>query len=108
MDVDSAGIPWRPRRLGGLIILWLFPKFEEWIDNTREMRTYEVVCPANHEKFEALEAVFRECGLRVKSHKQVKRGDEMICAWAAYGSPKNHDRLTARLFVDAEVREFRF
>jgi len=91
-----------------LIVLWVFPAFEEWIDNIRERRTYQVVCPINREKFEQLEAMFRQCGLRIRSHQQTKRGDEMICTWEAYGSPRNHGRLMEMLFGDADVQEFRF
>ena len=91
-----------------LIVLWVFPAFEEWIDNARERRTYQVICPLNHEKFEQLEVTFRQCGLRVKSHQQIKRGDEMICTWEASGSPRNHERLMETLFGDADVQEFRF
>jgi putative Mg2+ transporter-C (MgtC) family protein len=91
-----------------LVVLWIFPKLEEWIDNIREWRTYEVICQANREKFLHLEAMFRKCGLRVKSRKQVKRGDEMVCTWDALGPPKNHDRLIGMLFSDAEVKECRF
>jgi len=91
-----------------LLVLWVFPNLEQRIGNIREWRTYEVICQANREKFLQLEAMFPQCGLRVKSHKQMKRGDEMVCTWDALGSPKNHDRLTGMLFADAEVREFRF
>jgi len=91
-----------------LIVLWVFPAFEEWIDNIRERRTYQVVCPINREKFEQLEAMFRQCGLRIRSHQQTKRGDEMICTWEASGSPRNHGRLMEMLFGDADVQEFRF
>ena len=91
-----------------LIVLWVFPAFEGWIDNIRERRTYQVVCPINREKFEQLEATFRQCGLRIRSHQQTKRGDEMICTWEASGSPRNHGRLMETLFADADVQEFRF
>lgn len=91
-----------------LIVLWAFPALEELIDKARTVRTYEIICQANHEKFAQLEAMFRQCGLRVRSRQQIKRGDEMICTWEALGAPKNHDRLTEMLFADAEVKEFRF
>ena len=93
-----------------LLVLWVFPNLEQRIGNIRERewRTYEVICPISHEKFLQLEAMFHQCGLRVKSGKRIKRGDEMVCTWAAFGSPKNHDRLMGMLFADAEVREFRF
>jgi hypothetical protein len=37
----------------------------------------------------------------------MKRGDEMICIWEAFGSPRDHDRLMEMLFADADVKEFR-
>lgn len=91
-----------------LIVLWVFPAFEEWIDTAREQRTYQVICPINREKFGQLEGMFRQCGLRVRSHQQIKRGDEMICTWEASGSPRNHDRLMEALFADDDVTEFQF
>ena len=91
-----------------LVVLWIFPRLEEWIGNIREWRTYEVICLISREKYSELEAMFHQCGLRVKSRKQTKRGDEMVCTWDALGSPKNHDRLMGMLFADAEVKEFQF
>ena len=93
-----------------LLVLWVFPNLEQRIGNIRERewRTYEVICPISHEKFLQLEAMFHQCGLRVKSGKRIKRGDEMVCTWEAFGPPKNHDRLMGMLFADADVKEFRF
>lgn len=91
-----------------LIVLWIFPALERLIDNARHVRTYEVICPISREKYSELEAMLHQCGLRVKSRKQTKRGDEMICTWEALGASKNHDRLMRMLFDDAEVKEFRF
>lgn len=91
-----------------LLVLWVFPKLEQRIGNVREWRTYEVICPISHEKFLQLEAMFHQCGLRVKGGKRIKRGDEMVCTWGAFGPPKNHGRLTDMLFADADVKEFRF
>ncbi len=91
-----------------LIILWAFPPIEAWISSVLETRTYEMICPASHEKRDQLAAVFRECGLRVRTHKQVKRGDEMVCTWQAVGALEKHERLVEALFADPEVREFLF
>ena len=90
-----------------LIVLWVFPRIEGWIDNTRETRTYQTISPISREEFTRLEDMFRQCGLRVKCRKH-KRGDEMICMWEASGSPKNHERLVEMLFDDADVKEFQF
>lgn len=90
------------------IVLWIFPRFEERIGNIREQRTYQVVCLINHEKVKQLEARLREHGLRVKSRKRIKRGDEMICTWVTFGSPKNHNQFAEMLFADSDVKEFQF
>ena len=87
---------------------WVFSRFEEWIDFRREVRTYEIVCLIDPDKIGRLEQAFRECGLRLRSHKQVKSGGDMTCIWEAEGSPKNHARLTTHLFADDIVKEFRY
>jgi len=60
------------------------------------------------DEFERIEAAFRQCGLRVRSRKQVKSEACVTCTWQASGSPQNHDRLVQTLMSDADVREFHF
>lgn len=90
-----------------LLVLWVFPYLERPIDELRETRTYEVVCRKNPELFRRLEGVFRECGLRVRSHKEMKRPEQMVCVWEAIGSRRQHDQLMDRLFRDDEVLELK-
>jgi len=90
-----------------LIVLWIMPALEFRIDNAREERTYVVVCPASLEKYEALEAVFREHGLSIQNHGQVKTGEVMTCTWSATGTPRRHAALTRQLFEDGDIRELR-
>lgn len=90
-----------------LVVLWLFPFLERPIDALRETRTYEVVCRKNHANFERLEATFRQCGLAVRSHKEMKIGDQMVCVWEAIGRRRQHDELSRRLFADDEVLELK-
>jgi putative Mg2+ transporter-C (MgtC) family protein len=91
-----------------LIVLWIFPPIEHWIESAREARTYEVVFDSSFDKFRQLEARFGQFNLQVRSHKQIKRGTEMIAVWDVAGSPANHDRAVEQLFADPEVKEFRF
>lgn len=91
-----------------LIVMWLFPVLEFAIDRMRETRTYEITMPATAEKVTHLEAVFRECGLRVASHRQVKAGDHIMCTWEARGTLKKHEAVVKALFEDTEVRGFRY
>jgi putative Mg2+ transporter-C (MgtC) family protein len=94
--------------LAALIVLWLLPYVEHRIDNVREERKYEVVCPADADKLAGLEHTFRDCGLHVKTHSQVKNAAGMTCSWVASGHPKKHEELTRILFEDPELIEVRF
>ena len=91
-----------------LIVLWVFPKIEEWIERVGEMRIYRIVYSVEPGKSVRLDEIFRQCNLRVRSRKRHKRGDEMICMWEAYGKPRYHDRLVETLIDDADVKEFSF
>jgi putative Mg2+ transporter-C (MgtC) family protein len=94
--------------IGAMIILWIFPKFEEWIYNVRSMRTYEMVCEVNRDKLKELEGTFRDCGLSVKGHKLIKKDNEMVCIIDAYGAPEHHERVMENLLIENEVKEFRY
>lgn len=91
-----------------LVVLWVFPKLEQVVDNVREERTYEIVCTINLEKILAYEALFQSCGLRARRLRQVKEGERMLCSWRVMGSHPAHVRLVSQLFADPEVAEFRF
>ena len=90
-----------------LIVLWVFPKIEGWIDHVRDARTYEIVTPVNLEKFDELQATFLECGLRTRRPRRIKSGADMICTWHAQGSPECHEKLVAKLFADPDVKQFK-
>ena len=91
-----------------MIVLWFFPRIEHAIDNFREERTYEVVLPIDAEKVASLEQGFREAGLYVRSHRQVKALDAIKVTWQATGSIKAHEHLVHRLISDPAVKEFRY
>ncbi|MBN1310541.1 MAG: MgtC/SapB family protein [Anaerolineae bacterium] len=93
--------------LGVLIVLWLFPNVEHLIDNIRDHRTYEVICPLVPEKFEEIEALFEDCGLHVRSRRRLKSGDTMLCTWEIAGKPKEHAAVAEKLFAHPDVMEFR-
>jgi hypothetical protein len=94
--------------IGALIILWVFPRFEQWIYNVREMRTYELVCDIKRDRLKELEDVFQSCGLGVKGHKLVKKDEEMVCLIDAYGPPEKHETLLDKLLTETDVKEFRY
>jgi putative Mg2+ transporter-C (MgtC) family protein len=90
-----------------LMVLWVFPHFEGWFHGDRETRTYRVVCAKDFEKLKQLDAFFYQGRLRVKSHEQIIKDDEMICTWEAFGSSRQHALVAQRLHSSSDVRELR-
>lgn len=89
-------------------VLALFARFDRWLDiKGRETRMYEVVHPARDGKFEELDALFRECHLRVRSRKKFKQGKMLVSHWDADGRTADHNCLVERLLADEEVKELR-
>ncbi len=90
-----------------MVVLWILPAVEHRIDNSREERRYEVVCTADFAVLEKLEDVFRQAGLKVQSHSQVKTSDGMTCTWDVAGSPARHEKVRRELFSHPEIRELK-
>jgi putative Mg2+ transporter-C (MgtC) family protein len=91
-----------------LVVLWLFPVFELWIDNRRELRTYQLIHDLNLEKAKNLEDVFKAHQMHLFDYKQYKRGGQIISEWVAHGTPANHNRLVDYLFADTDIKEFTY
>lgn len=94
--------------IAALLILWIFPVFERWIDKRRELRTYELIYESNPNKAKSLEALFKSNRLRIFDIKQFKRNDMTTSQWRIYGSPTNHDKFVETLFADSEIKEMRY
>ncbi len=89
-----------------LVVLWVFPYFERWIDNHRHTDIYEIVCSYAPGRYEEIEALFHECGLTAFERKRGKKGDDMIVVWEVRGTPRSHTELSARLYAHPAVKEF--
>ena len=89
-----------------LVVLLIFPKFEEAIDNIHEVRIYEVACTVRPELFEELEGTIRGLGLHIREGKRTRSENQMVCTWEVSGSPKGHEQLVQTLFSHSEVKEF--
>lgn len=90
-----------------LVVLVLFPRFESWIDNIQEVRTYEVTAPIDPELLAELEGTMAGCGLRIAGQRRCKTGEEMVCSWSVSGSPQAHGRLAAKLLSHPRVKQFK-
>lgn len=89
-----------------LIVLWLFPHLEHWIDNRRHTVVYEIFSLAGPGHHEELMGLFREHGLKAFERKRGKVGEHMITTWEVHGTPHDHAQLCERLFTHPDVREF--
>jgi putative Mg2+ transporter-C (MgtC) family protein len=94
--------------LTGIIVLWVFPFFENLIGKTREEHTYELVLPPELEKIEIIKSKVKALGLRIQSTQRVKQGEELHCSWVISGAPKKHALLVKFLFADKDVKELRY
>jgi len=91
-----------------LIVLWLFPRVEEWIDNAQETRTYEVICRLDYSKSFEIKKLFEQNKLHVRNFKQYKCDKSMTCKLFVFGLPKNHDKVREKLFADDDVLSFNY
>lgn len=90
-----------------MIVLWLLPSVEHRIDNVREERKYEIVCPADFRIVEALEQIFQETGMSIQNHSQYKTGESITCSWNIAGSPEKHQMLVRKLFDHPDIKELK-
>ena len=92
-----------------VIVLAFFARFDQLLDRIgRETRTYEVVYPERDLKHRELEAIYRECGLRVRNGKRLKRNGEMVSVWELEGRARGHSCLVEKLLADGEIKEFKY
>jgi len=94
--------------IASLIVLWIFPYFEFSVDRIRKEINYEVGCPADLEKVEAIEAEIHRLGLFIRSSQHTRQGNVMECRWSLAGSPKKHAKLQLFLFNCKDVSEFTY
>jgi putative Mg2+ transporter-C (MgtC) family protein len=90
-----------------MVVLWAFPVFEHWIDNTRHTDSYQVICAYRPGRYEELLTLVQQARLKVISSKRGKVDENMIITWVLRGSPNGHADLSAHLLDDPNVKEFR-
>jgi putative Mg2+ transporter-C (MgtC) family protein len=91
-----------------LLVLWLFPAIEGWVDRTHGERTYLVVCANKAASYAAVEKLFKASGMRVNGSRKNKRGGDVASEWQVKGSPRGHHQLVDKLLASSVVKEFSF
>lgn len=89
-----------------LIVLFLFPFIERWIDRSREARAYRiVVATANLKSAEKIKKTFDACSLKILTHHQTKTENAIVGTWRVIGTPENHERFVDTLVKDKNILE---
>jgi putative Mg2+ transporter-C (MgtC) family protein len=91
-----------------LVILWIFPSFENWMDRRREAHTYEIVVALGAHSVESLKGQFTAARLRVNAKKESKQGERATFVFYTHGRPEQHAQLVQRLMDDKSILEFRY
>lgn len=91
-----------------MLILWLFPFFERWINAMREARTYEILLPLDTSNTDEIVKRFSQSSLHILGQKELKTSGGILLIISTLGPPKNHARLAQMLIRDAEVLEIRY
>jgi putative Mg2+ transporter-C (MgtC) family protein len=91
-----------------LVVLWLFPHFEHWIDNLREEHLYEITCAATPENAERILLLLKNSGLHYHEFKPHKSGPDLHWSGQLSGAPHKHEQLIQKLLADPEVKNFHF
>ena len=92
----------------GLVVLWLFPSLEHWIDNIRDEREYEVTFTYRDRKIRALESLIRGHRLQILHAKHLKNGAHITCIWKTAGSPSRQESFLEALLKDKSIESLRY
>lgn len=89
-----------------VIILWYFPRFEEFLDRKSDTRYYLVEWEGKYnEKIQDIEQMFNKHELSVAKMKESKQGIILSCELKVHGPPDKHDKVTEELFKLDDIRE---
>jgi len=94
--------------LMSIIVLLLFTRFEEYLEISSEIRTYQITTKVSWDKYKELKSMFKEYHLPIQNYKQEKHEDDMVCTFKVYGSAKRHDKLVQKLLGDKQIKELWF
>ncbi len=91
-----------------MIVLMLFTRIEDYLEISKEERSYEITAKISWDKFKELKALFKEYNLEINNYKQEKKEGEMVCTFNVSGSTKKHDKVVQKLISDKEIKQVWF
>lgn len=91
-----------------LLVLWVFPLFEHWLDNLRDSHVYCLAMSLDYARQNPVEEIFRSCGVRVYKQSISKQGGQVRYTLQTIGRRYCHRQLISRLMDDDEILEFQY
>ena len=89
-----------------LVVLFIFPYIERWIDRSREARSYRIVIATSDTKGgDKIKSAFEKNALKVLDHHQTKTESSVIGTWRVIGSPKSHEKFVDQMVKDKNIKE---
>ena len=92
-----------------VVVLLIFPHFEERIDRIRESRSYKIAVAIDKaEKIMEVQKAFEENSMHVLDHHETKSGDTVTGTWRVIGSVRGHDKITRKMLEDRDIKEMTY
>jgi putative Mg2+ transporter-C (MgtC) family protein len=90
-----------------LVVLWIFPYFEQWINHVRVNEHYEIVRTYAPGRYEELLTFAQGLDLYILNSKYSRINEDLIVTLALRGRPAKQAAFVAHLVSDPSVKEFR-
>lgn len=91
-----------------LMVLWLFPSLEAWLNRARETVIYEIALSIHSPRRATLLETFKSYGIQVYHQREMKTGDILLATFRTVGNMENHRKLLEALLQDPEVIEVKY
>jgi putative Mg2+ transporter-C (MgtC) family protein len=91
-----------------LIMLFIFSRFEGWIDRANQTRNYKIVCEYQNETLHRYEECFKNFHLTFKRSREMKTENLITGEWVVKGTERNHNHFVHSMLNDPTVKSFEF
>ncbi|NWG06766.1 MAG: MgtC/SapB family protein [Chloroflexi bacterium] len=92
-----------------IVVLLVFPHFEERIDRIREARIYKIAVGIDKaEKVAEVQKAFEENSMHILDHHETKSGDTITGTWRVIGPVRGHDTVIRKMLEDRDIKEMTY
>ncbi len=91
-----------------LVTLYIFGRFEKWIDRIHQTRNYRIVCKYQNQTLKEYENYFKKYSLSFRRSREIKTGNTITGEWTVKGAEKNHLLFISEIINDPAITEFEY